>query len=55
MDRGALGPVNIIGTTLKRLVDTGMVELTQAPRSRGNRKARYRLTEKGLNKARRFS
>jgi hypothetical protein len=55
MDRGAKGPVNAIGSSLKKLVGKGMVEMTQAPRARGNRKARYRLTPAGRSKAKRFS
>ena len=53
LDRGAAGPVNAIGVSIKGLVKKGLVEMTQAPRARGNRKARYKLTMEGITKVRR--
>jgi len=55
LDRGTAGPASAIGLLLKGLLKKGLVVMTQAPRARGNRKAKYKLTDAGSSKARRFS
>lgn len=52
MDRGAQGPLSAIGVALKGLIKRGLVEMSQPARRKGNRKARYTLTRKGLAKVR---
>lgn len=55
VDRGVVGPVSAVGLLLKGLAKKGLVERVQAPRAKGHRKAKYKLTDAGAAKARRFS